>query len=84
MLGLRNVSGKLIQNKVHSSHTFVSIDGNTSVRSLVSTRESDKTRGGLAAATNYLQLMAPRIELRTGIRVRGVQGNQFMTNEVIA
>ena len=63
---------------------LVRIVGDTSVRALVSTRESDKTSGGLAATTGDLKLVATRVELSTGVGVGGVQRDDLVADEVVA
>ena len=79
-----HLTSKLLRPRNSISSGLVSIISDTSIATLVRTREPNKaTRLGRSTSGN-LELMAPRIELRTRVLVRGVQRNDFMAHEVVA
>lgn len=78
------VVSEIISRTNSFKRTFVSINSDARVSSLVRARESYKTCWVLATTTDYLELMASRVELRSWIRVCGMQGDKLMTNEVIS
>jgi hypothetical protein len=83
-------------------HTFIRINSDSRIRSLVCAREGDETRRSSATATGNLELMAALdgiselsrmgyaskftywVELGTRVRVRGVQRNYLMADEVVS
>ena len=67
-----------------SSLTAIGIVGNARVLATVCAREGNEVRRRGRAGAGDLQLMAPRVELRAGVLVRRVQGDDLMTDEVEA
>lgn len=63
---------------------LISIVRDASISSLVGTGERNKPCGCLAAATGDLELMAARVELSAGVRVRGVQSDDLVAHEIVA
>lgn len=63
---------------------LIRIIRNPRITPLVRARERNKPRRRLTPTPGNLQLMAPRVELGAGIRVRGVQGDDLVAHEVVA
>jgi hypothetical protein len=62
---------------------LVRIIRNPSIRTLVRAGEPDETRGCSGPAAGDLELVTAGVELRAGVRVRRVQGDDLVAHEVV-